>query len=198
MKQQLIVIHGGDAFEDYEDYLVNLRTKEITLEKIRSQDWKGSLNKKLGEDFDVIIPKMPNAQNARYLEWKIWFEKIIPLLNNNVIIVGHSLGGIFIVKYLSENNYPQKIKAIFLVGTPYNSPIRHPLVDFTITNSLDKFVKQAGKIFIYHSKDDVVVPFNNAKYYHKEIPDAVFRVFKSRGHFNTESFPEIVKDIKSI
>ena len=101
-------------------------------------------------------------------------------------------------EYLSENNYPKKIKATFLVGAPYNTPTIHPLVDFVITSSLDRFIKQGGKITLYHSKDDVVVPFENAERYHKEIPDAVFRVFEDRGHFNTESFPEIVEDLKSV
>jgi uncharacterized protein len=198
MKQQIIVIHGGDVFEDYEDYLNNLRIKEVTLERIRFQGWKENLGKELGKNFDVIAPKMPNAQNARYLEWKIWFERIIPLLDRRVIFVCHSLGGIFIVKYLSENEYPKRIKAVFLVGTPYHTPARHPLVDFTITKPLDKFIKQSEKIFLYHSKDDIIVPFDNAKCYHKKIPDAVFRVFEDRGHFNTETFPEILTDIKNI
>ena len=48
--------------------------------------------------------------NARYEEWKIWFERMIPFLNDNVILVGHSLGGIFFVKYLSENLLPIKSK----------------------------------------------------------------------------------------
>jgi predicted alpha/beta hydrolase family esterase len=136
---------------------------------------------------------MPNAQDARYLEWKIWFEKIIPILNKEVILIGHSLGGIFIVKYLSENKFSKKIKTTLLVGTPYNTPTRHPLVDFVITNPLDNFIKQAGKIVMYHSKDDQIVPFSNLEYYRKEIPNADFRIFKNRGHFNTESFPELVK-----
>jgi uncharacterized protein len=196
MKQQIVVIHGGDAFENYEDYLDSLRTKEITLERIRSVGWKKNLGKELGEKFDVLTPSMPNKQNARYLEWKIWFERIIPLLDDELIFIGHSSGGIFLAKYLSENVYPKKIKATLLVAAPYNAPTEHPLVDFTITSPLDKFIKQAGKIVLYHSKDDKVVPFDNAERYHKEIPDAEFHVFEDRQHFNQESFPEIAELIK--
>ncbi len=197
MKTQIVVIHGGDAFEKYEEYLENLRTKDVSLENIRSIGWKANLKKDLGENFDVLLPKMPNAQNARYLEWKIWFERLIPFFDNEVIFVGHSLGAIFLTKYLSENIYPKKIKATILVGAPYNTPEKHPLVDFTLTKLLDGFNKQAGEIVFYHSKDDEIVPFENMERYKEKISNATFNIFEDRGHFNDESFPEIIELIKS-
>lgn len=198
MKTQVVAIHGGDAFEKYEDYLNYLRTKMITLERIRSADWKNNLAKDLGEDFDVFTPKMPNPWNARFSEWKIWFERLIPLLNDEVIFVGQSLGAIFLIKYLSENDYSKSIKATILVGAPYNTPERHPLVDFTLTKPLDGFIKQAGKIIFFHSKDDNIVRIENMERYKKEIPNATCNVLEDRGHFNGGSFPEIVELIKSI
>src|SRR4051812_18846652 len=113
MKQQILVIHGGDTFETYEEYIRDLKKSKLDLNQIRKVGWKQNLAKKLGKNFDVLSPKMPNALNARYKEWEIWFEKIIPLLDKNIVLVGHSLGGIFLVKYLSENSFPKKIKATF-------------------------------------------------------------------------------------
>ncbi len=197
MKTQVVVIHGGDAFEKYEDYLENLQTKEVSLEKVRSIGWKANLGKDLGEDFDVLLLKMPNGQNARYNEWKIWFERFIPLFNEEIILVGHSLGAIFLIKYFSENVYPKKIKATILVGAPYNTLEFHPLVDFTITTPLNGFIKQSGETVFYHSKDDKNVPFENMERYKEKLPNAVFNVFEDRGHFNDESFPEIVELIKT-
>lgn len=101
-------------------------------------------------------------------------------------------------KYLSENEYPKKIKAVFLVAPPYNTKDIHPLVDFILSTSLNKFSKQAKEIFIYHSKDDQVVPFSNCLDYQKDLPEAYIKVFEDRQHFNQESFPEIVEDIKSL
>lgn len=196
--KQVVVIHGGDAFDKYEDYIKYLEGFELTEERLRKKGWKDNLQKDLGEDFDVLTPRMPNSMNARYKEWKIWFEKIIPLLDKEIILIGHSLGGIFLAKYLSENTYPKKIKAVFLVAAPYNTVSYHPLVDFNIELSLDNFSKQAGKIFFFHSKDDKIVPFDNFKRYKKELPEAETRVFTDRGHFNSESLPELVEDIKSI
>jgi uncharacterized protein len=198
MKQQVVIIHGGDAFKNYEDYLENLKTKDITIERIRFVGWKENLKRDLGDKFDVLTPKMPNAQNAKYEEWKIWFEKIIPLLDKEIILIGHSLGGIFILKYLSENNYPKKIKATFLIAAPYNTPDKHLLADFIINISFDNFIKQAGKVFLYHSKDDPIVPFNNMEEYKKAIPDSQLLVFQDKGHFNLESFPELIKNIRKL
>lgn len=198
MKKQIVVIHGGSAFDTYEEFLQYLGGKEVTLEKLKAKGWKQYLGEVLGNEYDVLTPQMPNSQNAKYLEWKIWFEKIIPLLDESVVLIGHSLGGIFIVKYLSENIFPKKIKATFLVGTPYTTKDDHPLADFIISNDLNSLEKQAGKIFIYHSKDDKVVKYKNCEAFQKSLPNAFIRTFENRGHFNDETFPEIVEDIKKV
>jgi uncharacterized protein len=198
MAKQILVIHGGDAFEKYEDYLNYLKQKEASLDRIKFRDWKRNLGDVLGSEYEVLSPQMPNAQNARYLEWKIWFEKLTPLLNDAVILVGHSLGGIFLAKYLSENQYPKKVTATYLVAAPYNTENDHPLVDFIISDNLSNFQNQSGKVFIYHSQDDVVVPFSNLVSYQKALPRAHVRIFQNKQHFNQAEFPEIIKDIKSL
>lgn len=197
MKQQVVVIHGGDAFEKYEDYLAYLKSSEISLEKLKSKGWKSNLAEDLGSDFDVILPRMPNSLNARYMEWKIWFEKIVPLLEENILLVGHSMGGIFLARYLSENTLDKKIKAVFLVAAPFYTKDA-PCVDFYVPDLLDGLKKQAEKIFLYHSKDDPVVPFEDVEKYKKELPEARVQIFEDRGHFNEEHFPEIVNEIQKL
>ncbi len=78
------------------------------------------MNIGLGNKFDVLLPKMPNPSNAKYNEWKIIFNKISKLLEKNVILIGHSLGAIFLIKYLSENKFPKKILATLLISPPYD------------------------------------------------------------------------------
>jgi uncharacterized protein len=196
--QQILLIHGGDAYKNHEDYLQSLREKEITLERIRAKGWKSNLQKALGGDYDVLAPRFPNAQNARYEEWKIIFEKILPLLDDGVILIGHSLGGIFLLKYLSEETVNKKIKATLLLAAPYATEAYDPIITFNIERSFASFRMTAGKIIIYHSRDDVVVPFENAERLKRDLPDAEIKVFEDRGHFNDEIFPEIVEDIKKI
>lgn len=197
MKKQILVIHGGGTFDTYEEYISFLKTKEVTLEKLLRKDWKTSLQDKLGDEYQVIAPQMPNSQNARYLEWKIRFERIIPLLDEQIILIGHSLGAIFLAKYLSENDVSKKIQAIFIIAAPYKDELGETLGDFKISNYLSKLEKQGGKIFLYHSKDDPVVPYSHTEHYLDKLPSATIRTFEDRQHFNQAEFPEIIEDIKN-
>jgi predicted alpha/beta hydrolase family esterase len=197
MKTQVFVIHGGHARDSYEDYLKHLIEKQVDLEYLRnkSKGWKRGLAEELGEGYEVFNPQMPNVENAKYIEWKIWFEKFIPYFSDGIIFVGHSLGGIFLSKYLSENELPIRIGATFLVAAPYNTATNHPRADFNIIGPLTKFSQQSPEIFIYQSKDDEIVPFSNFEHYQQELPKAHIRVFETNGHFSQEKFPEIVADI---
>ncbi|HEY0010471.1 MAG TPA: alpha/beta hydrolase [Candidatus Paceibacterota bacterium] len=193
--KQVIAIHGGESFNTYGEYLDFLKKAVVDLEPGRG--WKSGLQEVLGTNYQVILPRMPNSFNAKYGEWSIWFEKYVPLLNDEVILIGHSLGADFLVKYLTENNFPKKIVATVLVAGTYPNGNR-ALPEFSIDSSLEHFAKQAGTIFLYHSKDDQVVPYEEVEKYTAALPNAVVRSFEDRGHFNQEEFPELVADIKSL
>ncbi|HHD92725.1 MAG TPA: hypothetical protein ENL06_03900 [Candidatus Portnoybacteria bacterium] len=196
MKQQVLIIHGGETFAFYDDYLNYLKNYKIDFEKIfgKSQRWKRTLSEDLGDKFEVIQPLMPCPRNAKYIEWKIWVEKYFPYLQKEIILIGHSLGGIFWVKYLSENKFPKKIKQLHLVAPPFN---HKELVDFNFcSKKLFKIERQTEQIFLYHSQDDPVVPLSDFEKYAKQLPTAKKIVFQNKGHFLMEHFPEIVRNIK--
>lgn len=203
MQKQIIYIHGGDSFESYDDYIKYLKETEFSIDWfVQKKKWKMSLVDELGDEFQILMPDMPNKFNAVYEEWKIWFEKMIPFINDGVILIGHSQGGIFLAKYLSENNYPKKISALMLVAPVYNNT---PEVgSFKLVGArhgaplLDNVSKQCGNIHLFQSKDDSVVPFSESEEYRKELPDAKFHIFEDRGHFLQETFPEIIEEIKKI
>ncbi|MCE9644017.1 alpha/beta hydrolase [Candidatus Parcubacteria bacterium] len=198
MTQQVFVIHGGDTFDSYEEYLAFLRVKKVDLEGTKRRDWKSSLSERLGEGYEVIAPRMPSKENAKYAEWKIWFEKFIPLLGDQPVLIGHSLGGIFLAKYLSEEIYPQRIRATLLVAAPYSAAVGETLGDFVLKPDLEGLARQGGDLFLYHSKDDPVVPFVDMEAYRKALPTTQIRVLENRGHINQEEFPELIEDIKSL
>jgi predicted alpha/beta hydrolase family esterase len=195
--QQVVVIHGGDVFESDEAWLESLQEKkEPRFETMMDEDWKDTLQGDLGDAYEVVIPSMPNKQNAKYNEWKIWFEKHIPHFDEQIVLVGHSLGGIFVAKYLSENEYPKQIKATFLVAAPFEmSGMDYSLADFAVEEDLSLFEKQGGDINVYHSKDDPVVPFADFEKYQEALSGADTRAFEDKEHFNGE-LPEIVQDIQ--
>lgn len=203
MKKQLLVIHGGDTFRSYEDYFNSLKAEQIDLESMLTKGWKSLLGERLGEEYQVIAPRMPNSLNAQYPEWKLWLEKILPLLNDEIILVGHSLGGTFLVKYLSTQKVSKNIRGVFLVAPCYDESAkedgeREYLGEFLPPKGLGLLQDQTGEIFLYHSQDDDIVPFSSLKDYAKALPEAKVREFSDRGHFLGEDFPELTSDILSL
>ena len=199
MKQQILIIHGGSAYTNYKSYIKNLETKEVELDRLKYRlDWKDSITSDLGDKYEVLVPRMPNSTNARYKEWKMWFERIIPLLNDGVVLIGHSLGGIFLAKYLSQDIMPKNIKAIILVAAPFKKDdINEDLADFKLPKSLSKLDNQAKNIVLLQSEDDAIVPAENVQIYKNNLPNSKVIMFKNNGHFNQEHFPELVKLIRS-
>ena len=200
MKQQVLVIGGGTTFNNQEEYISYLKKEIFDSDKLKPRkDWKDTLVVELGASFEVLRLQMPNKTNVRYKEWKIRFERVVPLLEKNVIFVGHSLGGMFLVKYFSENSFKNPIKAVILVSAPFDGEgLNETLSQFKIPSSLSKFSQAADKIFLMHSKDDPVVPYNHINKYQKALSKAELITLRDKGHVNQESFPEIVKVIKKL
>jgi hypothetical protein len=195
MQKQIVVIHGGDSYETREKFLDVLKKRKVTKGSFfPKSDWKSNLQKDLGDEYEVLSPRMPNKQNARYDEWKAWFERAFPFVENGVILVGHSMGGLFLAKHLSENKFPRKISAFFLVAPVYRDA--EGAANFPITADLKKAWEQCPNIHIFQSEDDPLVAMSEVEEYQKAWPDAKRHAFQNRGHFNQETFPEIVEEIK--
>lgn len=198
-KKHVVVIHGGRTFLSYRQYIHSLKTRKVSKDTFQAHgDWRNSLGKKLGRNFEVFASRMPNGNNAVYEEWKIWFERINPFIHKDVILIGHSLGGIFLAKYLSENRYVKKIKALILIAAPFSECTDEPLGEFMLPVSLKKLSGQVKNIYIMHSKDDPIVPFSETAKYKKALPQPVIVSFNHKQHFNQETFPEIVILVKNI
>lgn len=197
MQHQVLVIHGGTAFSSYEQYLEYLKNKEVTLERILSKDWKGGLENNLGGGYQVVAPTMPNGSNVHYIEWKIMFEKVLAVLNDEITIIGHSLGGIFLMKYVSENTINKKIRKMIVVAPPFDNASGEDLGEFVLDkNALSVIREKVGALVLFQSKDDMVVPYENALHYKEVIPGLDMRIFEDKGHFNMESFPELVEEVR--
>jgi predicted alpha/beta hydrolase family esterase len=202
-KHQILLIHGGAAYRNYKDYIASLKSDELdeaVLGRNKKKDWKDTLGQKLGRNYDVIYPEMPNWMNAKYFEWKIWFEKLSVFFKEPVVFIGHSLGGIFLARYLGENISAKQVKAVFLIAAPYaRGNKRDSLGDFITPADLSKITDQSKEVFIYHSEDDPVVPFKgNFDNYVSALPKARGVILKHKKHFNQSVFPELVESIRNL
>ena len=193
------MVHGGMTFKNKKDYLRFLKTRQISIEKkIRwGEDY---LDKTLGKNFEIIRPRMPLQDDAKYTDWKIYFERHIPYLRNNVILIGSSLGGIFLAKYLSEHKFPKKILSTYLVCPPFDDTcFEEDLVGgFKLKSDLSLLENNSKNLTLLFSRDDDAVPVSHAEKYRRRLKNAKIIVYKSKnGHFKISKFPEIVKMIRN-
>ena len=192
------MIHGGNTFKTRKDYLDFLKNLKIKLDKPKK--WQDEyLNKKLGKDFEIIRPEMPMKLNAKYEDWKIYFEHHLPLLGKDYILIGNSLGGIFLAKYLSENKLKNKPRAVFLICPPFDGSLSNEdlVGGFNLGKDLSLIEKNSKKIHVMFSEDDDVVPIEHADKYKNKLLNSEFHIYKNKnGHFKVSEFPEIIKLIK--
>jgi len=197
-RTQIFIIHGGMTFKSKKDYLHFLKNRKISIEKKIS--WSDDyLKKKLGKGFEIIKPRMPLQDNAKYGEWKIHFERHFPYLRNNIILIGVSLGGIFLAKYLSENKFPKRILSTYLICPPFDNalPDEDLVGGFKLKSDISLIEKNSRNLSLLFSKDDDVVPISHAKKYEKKLKNVNIVIYKGKnGHFDITEFPEIVRMIK--
>ncbi len=197
MKEQIMIIGGGRTYKDRGQLLQNFINFDIDA-TWNTKSWKDWLMWSLEEKYEFIQFGRPLKDNADYEIWKIVFEKyLVKITSNNLIIITHSLGTIFILKYLVENGFKTKIKQLHLVS-PIVSNDFQPVDDventgtFTFDISLISKIKNiCEEIHIWHSTDDAMCTYKNAEYIKQEIPLATLHTFSDRGHFSQSTFPEL-------
>jgi predicted alpha/beta hydrolase family esterase len=142
---------------------------------------------------------MPLPDNAKYKDWKLCFESYFSKLKNNIILVGSSLGGIFLAKYLSENKFPKKILSTYLICPPFNNSLTGEDLagGFKLRSDLSLLDNSSGNLYLLFSKDDEFIPTLYAEKYGNKLKNANFKIYKSKNdHFKIKTFPEIIKMIK--
>lgn len=193
--KQVCIIHGGSTFETEADYLKDLKQMEIKyIRMLYGRRWKNWLGENL-PDYELVLPEMPNKAYAKYDEWSIFFSKVVKFLRPDTVLVGHSLGGIFLAKYLNE--HPKlHFEKIALLAAPFDDTSTESLASFSLPSDLQVLMKAADKFGLFHSEDDKVVPFFEVMKYSSLLPSNELFLFKDRGHFNQETFPELLEFIK--
>ncbi|HTK39473.1 MAG TPA: alpha/beta hydrolase [Patescibacteria group bacterium] len=190
--KQIFFFHGGNSWSSYDAYLENLKAQDLDYERLKPHArWREWIAEML-DDADVLLPTMPNGFNAQYDEWSIYFEKMLPFFGDDVRLVGHSLGAMFLVKYLSSRRLPAPVRQLILVAPGYNDNAREDLGSFEITSAkgLDTNTQD---IHFFFSKDDPAIPFSECAKYQTDVPSAAFHLFEDRGHFLQSDFPEVLE-----
>lgn len=199
-KTQVLVVHGGMTFKNEKDflhYILKERGVHLGNRQYWSKDW---LPRALGNKFEVTNPRMPLQDYSQYRHWKPYFERFLPLLGRDYILIGESLGAIFLAKYLSEIKLKNKALSVYLVCAPFDDTLPHEdlVGGFRLGKDLSLIEKNTKNLHLLFSKEDDVVPVSHAEKYRKNLSEkANIMILKDKnGHFNISKFPEIAKMIK--
>ncbi len=186
----VVIVHGSNSTKEGSE------NKESGPENLRH--WKLWLNNKLKEKGIKVSNEIyPKDWAPKYSDWKKIFDKID--INEDSILIGHSAGGAFLVRWLNETK--TKIKKLILVSPGKSGKqSREVLSSFyggKIIKNIDLYVK--NKIVIFTSNDDIPKHIQGAEEYKKELPAKVINL-KNHGHFTiqdmkTEEFPELLSEI---
>lgn len=150
-------------------------------------------------EIDAQTPEIFMSFQPEYAQWKKEFERFD--INSETVLVGHSLGGGFIVRWLSENK-DKKVGNVVLVApwldtnksTEYYTGT---FFDFEIDENM---TDRTNGISLFISDDDSPDQQESAKVIIEKIKGVNLVQFYGYGHFTQTDmkgrtdFPELLKE----
>ena len=156
------------------------------------------LRSELSKEYNIRYPIIDNPESPTYKMWKKLFTKEFKKIGQSVILVGHSLGGSMLLKYLSEERPNISTSALFLVSTPFWGKDGWEVEDFVLQENFEATLKHINNVYLYHCKSDKIVPFQHLNFYKKAFPHSIVRILNGTDHAFSKGLPELVSDIKKL
>ncbi len=185
-----ILVHGMPSKEEYLD---------LNDPSASNGQWFPWLQKQLSVLGIVAqTPEMPEPYRPNYENWKKVFEQFI--LDEETILVGHSCGGGFLVRWLSENKV--KVGKVILVApwiNPKSTEVVPGFFDFIIDPNL---VAKTDELHLFISSDDEQDELDTARMIEEKVSGVEMHRFTDKGHFcigfnlPDEQFPEVLEILK--
>ncbi|MFA5023941.1 MAG: alpha/beta fold hydrolase [Patescibacteria group bacterium] len=163
---------------------------------------KGELEAK---GYKVFVPQFttPPIIPAKIAEWFDVLKNYEQYINEDTILIGHSLGGVFALRVLEKLNH--SLKAVFLTGTPVGAK---PMFNYERDSSFSGFsfdwptIKTKAKYFaVFQSDNDPFVSLGNGQELAKNL-GVELSFIPGAGHFNKKAgylkFPELLDKLLEI
>src|SRR3989338_906872 len=151
----------------------------------------------LANNIETETPLIPSPWEPDYEKFKRTFEKY--KVDENTILIGHSCGCAFLVRWLGETK--RKIFKLILVA-PWKIPQETKKgADVNLyTYPVDTTIKdRVNKIVMFTADDEEDDRSEERRVFHKALGGEIIEL-KGRGHYcledmGTEEFPELIKVI---
>ena len=185
--KRAIIIHGYNNKSEFED---------TTRPSASNDHWIPWLQRQLLlNGIEAQTPEMPGFYKPNYEQWKDTLEMFHP--DEETILVGHSCGGGFLVRWLSENS--KKVGKVVLVA-PWIDPTKAIDPEFFNFEIVSDISSRTNGLSVMYSTDDhpeIVTTIETLK---QELENVNFIEFQDKGHFvfnslNSEQFPELLEVI---
>ena len=154
-------------------------------------NWFPSVRERLeSRGHEVLAPSFPNTETPDYDEWEAYFTaEVLPHIDSDTIVVGHSLGCPFILRFITENKIP--VAELHLVAPAPDDCGAEEITTFFTRRWDILWVRETVKnIEIYGSDNDQFIPLEKFKLLAADF-HAKFHFIPNRGHLNSETLPEL-------
>lgn len=157
-----------------------------------------SLRNALGKEYLIHYPELASDDTQPDFGWIKQLSEQINKQKSDIIVVAHSFGASILVKYLSENDTPKHITAIFLLATPFWDGSEDWQKGFVLKKKFEDQLPKNIPLHFYHNHDDEEVPFTQFEKYKQKIAHAEFHEHKKGGHQFDNDLHAVADDIKSL
>lgn len=183
-----IIMHGTCSRKEY------YADEKLTLS---NQNWIPWLQKQLMmRDIIAYAPDIPFAFKPNYQIWRKEAERFT--IGPETMLVGHSTGGGFWVRWLSE--HPRVHVGKVVLVAPWLDPNNIKKTTF-FSFEIDKMLAERTKgLTIFHSDNDHLGIRWSVETIHKSLRGNQFKEFHNYGHFCYEDmksyeFPELLDEL---
>ena len=138
-------------------------------------------------DIPTATPDVPDNWKPEWEVWRTEFERYD--VNHRTILVGHSCGGGFLVRWLSENPEVKPAKVVLL--EPWLNPKKlEETADF-FEFEIDKTLTDRTAVTVIYSSDDMPQILDTVSVLKAALPDARYKEVHGRRHFYDDRCLEV-------
>lgn len=150
-----------------------------------------SLAQRVGEAYEVRYPHMPHEDDPSYSGWSPTIVRELDALDEDAVVVAHSVGGTILVKALAERPSHRSLAAVVLIGVPFVGVGGWPADEFELPHDLGRHMPQGVPIHVVHGLQDETAPPAHADLYATAIPQAQLHRLPGRDHQLNNDLSEV-------